>query len=129
MSISYNTSTTGRVVKFYDKTLDQWIEKEPFLVSIPTTQQQILSINEDFVPKTSVYIDSEGEPRTEYHYTPHRNRHTFGALYHNQTHDFYFSPNYNYDRNSIVEYQQVVIQGEDDEYGIYWEDLIDSKNS
>ena len=84
-----------------------------FPVIIPTTQAQILAINQDLIPSST---GSNGS------YAPIRNHHTFSVFSYDDSHDFYFSPNYDYDRNSITEYQQVVIEKEEIG-GLYWENM------
>lgn len=82
MSISYRTSNSD-----YD-------------VIVPLTQQQFLVMNQNPVPNLN------GS------YAPARNHHIFSVFSHDNTHDFYFSPNYDYDRNGIPEHEQVVIINE-----------------
>ena len=81
-----------------------------FPVIIPTTQAQLLAINQDLVP------DENNS------YAPIRNHHAFGVFSYDDSHDFYFSPNYDYDRSSITEYEQVVIKKEETG-GLYWENM------
>lgn len=66
-------------------------------VIIPLTQDQILAMNQVLVPNQNNS------------YAPTRNNHTFSIMSHDDTHDFYFTPNYDYDRNGIPEYEQVVV--------------------
>lgn len=93
-------------------------------VIIPVTQQEILSINQDLVPNRF------GS------YAPVRNNHVFSVLFCDGYHDFYFSPNYDYNRDSIAEYEQVVIindggggggSSDSDRYSIYLVDNNDKK--
>ena len=105
MSISYNTSN------------------QDYKVIIPASQAEILSMNEQLVPNTFQDLISSSQWRS---YAPIRNHHNFSVLSHDLIHDFYFSPNYSYDRDSIVEYQQIVINGEGSGSGsctIYWENI------
>ena len=93
MSISYRTSNEN-----YD-------------IIIPLTQEQFLAMNQDLVPNQ--YLS----------YAPVRNHHIFSVLPHDTSHDFYFSPNYDYDRNGIPEHEQIVIihdgEGGPDRYSTF----------
>ena len=94
MSISYRTSNEN-----YD-------------IIIPLTQEQFLAMNQDLVPNQ--YLS----------YAPIRNHHIFSVLPHDASHDFYFSPNYDYDRNGIPEHEQIVIihdggEGGPDKYSTF----------
>ncbi len=98
MSISYNTSNQN------------------YKVIIPASQAEILEMNQELVP--NLYNS----------YAPIRNHHNFSVLPHDLVHDFYFSPNYDYDRDSIIEYQQVIIDDGEEGGGscdcsLYWEDM------
>lgn len=68
-------------------------------VIVPLTQQQFLAMRQNPVP--NIYGS----------YAPDRN-HPKRVMLHDNTHDFYFTPNYDYDRNGIPEYEQVVIINE-----------------
>ena len=79
MSISYNTSNQN------------------YKVIIPANQEEILAMYQELIP--NLYNS----------YAPIRNNHNFSVLSHDQVHDLYFSDSYDYDRDSIIEYQQIVI--------------------
>ena len=146
MSISYNTSNQEYKV-IIPSTQSQFlsmnqelsisynISEQQHNVIVPMTQDQILAINQNFVPNitlTTEYIGIQGynpydfyDSSHSYSFAPIRNYHNFSVLFHDKSHDFYFS-DYNYNKTGIPEYEQVVIVDGDDKDtdGLYWEDLI-----
>lgn len=154
MSISYDTSdqeykviipsTQSQFLSMNQElSISYNISEQQHNVIIPMTQDQILAINQNFVPNIAIESSESSEDTESYEYNPYdfydsshsysfapiRNYHNFSVFYHDDDNSFYFSPNYDYDKDSISEYQQIIIKDKsDDEHecseGLYWENIF-----